>query len=745
VQLLGDYRPTSFAAADIEIKRQLLLSWAHTRLNQATQSNHELQTAQQLSREDDSALQGEVLQTEGLIEFHRDKLDSASDSFERSLKFARQHGDKFLETTDLMNLGTVALHTEEYDEALARFEDASQIARSTGARLALELALGNAGWAYYKLGDFEKSLFDFQQAEQQARELGSLHDQIVWSTNTGLSFYRLGELKSAEANYRRALRAAKAANDKELIAATHTELGFLFFQRHQVDLAEQQSRDALQAAHAWGSHSAVVDALFLQGLLAARSKSGPDATSLLMQVYRDSVTMASRREEVENAIANYYARVHKTHAAEVWFKKSVDTFEAQRSFLKGDEMKLPFFANADSLYKDYARFLIESHRSRDALQLLDRGRAQTLEEGLGITNEASRVVYQRSVNAEAVARKLNATILFYSLCPDQSYLWAIDGHHTRLFRLPDQSEIDSHVKKYQKAILRSSDPIRQKNEDAQYLFDALVAPAAAKLRKGARVVVISDGSLDELNFETLLAQGKTGLHYWIDDVTIVNTNAIRLISGLDSQDDSAGGNGMLLIGDPISPGSDYPRLLHAEAEIHGIETHFAPDHEVILTRASAVPVAYTAGQPGDFSYIHFVAHGTASRLSPLDSAVILSAPRGHPTTFKLYAREIVQKPLHARLVTISTCYGSGLRAYAGEGLVGLSWAFLRAGAHNVIGALWEASDAATPLLMDRLYSEIQAGQEPGSALRTAKLSLIHSQSVYRKPLYWAAFQLYAGG
>jgi CHAT domain-containing protein len=423
----------------------------------------------------------------------------------------------------------------------------------------------------------------------------------------------------------------------------------------------------------------------------------------------------------------------------------VATFEEQRSSLKHDEMKLPFFANADSLYKDYAHFLIESHRSRDALQLLDRGRAQTLEEGLGITSHTSRIVHQRSVDAQAVARKLKATILFYALCPDQSYLWAIDGHHTRIFQLPGRSEIDSHVKNYQRAILRSGDPLRQKNEDARYLFDALVAPAAANLRNGAKVILISDGSLDELNFETLLAPRKAGLHYWIEDVTIVNTNAIRLISGLDSQNADPGSNGMLLIGDPISSGGDYPRLLNAEAEIHGIEKHFAPDHEKVLTRARAVPTAYTAGRPGDFSYIHFVAHGTASRLSPLDSAVILSAPRGHPDAFKLYARDIVQKPLHARLVTISTCYGSGLRAYAGEGLVGLSWAFLRAGAHNVIGALWEASDAATPSLMDRLYSEIQTGHPPDAALRTAKLSLIHSQSVYRKPLYWAAFQLYAGG
>jgi CHAT domain-containing protein len=148
--------------------------------------------------------------------------------------------------------------------------------------------------------------------------------------------------------------------------------------------------------------------------------------------------------------------------------------------------------------------------------------------------------------------------------------------------------------------------------------------------------------------------------------------------------------------------------------------------------------------PDQFAYIHFVAHGTASRLDPLDSAVVLSPPPQDPENFKLYARDIMRYPLHARLVTISACYGSGLRAYAGEGLVGLSWAFLRAGSHNVIGALWEINDAFTPLLMDRLYAELQAGSSPDAALRTAKLSLINSPGVYRKPLYWGGFQLYTG-
>ena len=92
-------------------------------------------------------------------------------------------------------------------------------------------------------------------------------------------------------------------------------------------------------------------------------------------------------------------------------------------------------------------------------------------------------------------------------------------------------------------------------------------------------------------------------------------------------------------------------------------------------------------------------HGTASRLRPLDSAIVLSKSNDRDDSFKLYARDIIQHPLRAELVTISACYGAQGRAYSGEGLVGLSWAFLKAGAHNVVAALWEATDASTAQLM----------------------------------------------
>jgi CHAT domain-containing protein len=250
--------------------------------------------------------------------------------------------------------------------------------------------------------------------------------------------------------------------------------------------------------------------------------------------------------------------------------------------------------------------------------------------------------------------------------------------------------------------------------------------------------------LHTLNFETLVESTAAGARYWIEDVTVTSASSIRMLAHLQGPAARQAVRELLLIGNPVVAATGFDALPNAANEIQRIQQHFTAGTQTVLTQGQAVPSAYAQSGPGQYRYIHFVAHGTASRLSPLDSAVVLSPPSGRPDEFKLYAHDILEHPLHAELVTISTCYGSGVRAYAGEGLVGLAWVFLRAGSHNVIGALWQADDSSTPLLMDRLYAELQAGKRPDVALREAKLSLIHSSAVYRKPYYWAPFQLYSG-
>ena len=49
---------------------------------------------------------------------------------------------------------------------------------------------------------------------------------------------------------------------------------------------------------------------------------------------------------------------------------------------------------------------------------------------------------------------------------------------------------------------------------------------------------------------------------------------------------------------------------------------------------------------------------------------------------------------------------------------------------------------STAKLMADFYAQLSSNVEPADALREAKLHLLHSNSAYRKPFYWAPFQLY---
>jgi CHAT domain-containing protein len=199
------------------------------------------------------------------------------------------------------------------------------------------------------------------------------------------------------------------------------------------------------------------------------------------------------------------------------------------------------------------------------------------------------------------------------------------------------------------------------------------------------------------------------------------------------------GKTILLIGDPDPAVEEYPRLPFAGREIALIEQKFPTAGSVVIEGARAYPAAYRDNDPSRFSYIHFAAHAAANRESPLDSALILSR---HESGYSLSARDVMNVPLHADLVTLSACRSAGARTYSGEGLVGLSWAFLRAGARNVVAGLWDVNDMSTAALMADFYAQLTRGSPPADALRGAKLRLVRSVNAYRKPFYWGPFQLY---
>ena len=729
--------PSSMQTDAIAVRRYTALGLAHCFLQQFDAAATEFSNASLLASTKHPDLVGEIALARGTGFLLQNNLVDADREFQTSLEASRQAKQSFLEANSLGSLGLIAMRQQQYDRAIDRFSASLAVSRSIGNPVQEEKTLGNLGWCYYKLGDFDNALSLFKKATQVCDEQGIAKDQQIWLSNSGLVYSTLGDLDQGERDYIAALSIARRLENKALIAITLNNLAKLEFERNEISAAERYSSEALTLTRGNNLRGSELYARINEGRIALSQKRYRDAQDHLLYVIANAATDLPLKWEAQAVLAESYAKMGQQTAADVHFRKAVATVDDARLSLSKTDYRLSFLNTAAEFYNDYIDFLISQHRIDDALAVAEHSRARTLAEGLGVKPAS---LEGKAGGETDIARRQHAVILAYWLKPEHSYLWTITANNVELFTLPADTEIDAAVQSYRKALVGPRDPLETANPTGQQLYEMLVAPAAKLIPAHSRVVIIANGSLYGLNFETLLSPSPK-LHYWIDDVTISNANSLAMLRSPATASPQPAKARLLLIGNPVSASSEFPPLPQAESEIHEVAAHFAGDRETVIDGPKATPASYLASDPSNFAYIHFVAHGTASRLSPLDSAVILS-PQGD--AYKLYARDIVEKPLRAELVTISACYGSGNRAYSGEGLVGLSWAFLRAGARNVIAALWEANDISTPKLMDTMYDGIESGDDPAVALRQAKLALLHSGTVYRRPFYWAPFQLYIG-
>jgi len=713
---------------------------ALARLGRFSDSNQNLREAENLCRDRPDTPCGGVSRAFGVLAMEQGNHIEGERRFLESLNFARSHGDQLLEATALLNVGVAALRERRFDEAADRTEEAYRVAERLGARDLAQNAVGNLGWAYYRLGNTERALENFSSAASIAAQLGDISDQASWLTGVGYAYFDQGKLALAAGPFNRALDLEHAVNSKEDISVILRVLARLSLRSGDLTKAEQYAAQVLEISRETGVSSDRLYAVLVQGQIAAQRGNFAEAVSMIREVEQDKRCPISLRWEAQHYLARLAEDQHHLEEADREYRIALVTFESDRQTINREDLKLSFLTNGLSIYDDYIRFLVAQGRSDEALRWADFSRARTLSRGLGLLPKVA-ATSPPPLDASQVAARAQGVILFYWLGEAQSYLWVVTATKESEFTLPPGAAIEAAVDRYRKALAGPQDVLQSADRDGRWLYATLVAPAERLLPKNANVLIIPDGRLNNLNFETLLVE-RPQLHFWIEDVTIANASSLRLLDGRASARQVT--PNLFLIGNSVAPNDKYPELSRAGAQVERVAQHFPVGQLKVLTREQATPDAYFNGNPERYSYIHFVAHGTASRSSPLDSAIVLSKPSAGSDAFKLYARDVIRHPLQAELVTISACYSTGERAYSGEGLVGLSWAFLRAGARNVIAALWEATDVSTVQLMDNFYKELNRGASPDAALRRAKLSLLHG-SGYRNPFYWAPFQLYGRG
>lgn len=640
-----------------------------------------------------------------------------------ALKLAQRYGNRLgiavLQASQSYNFTAQAQYREAIDageKALATFTALEATGR-------IAPVAGNLGWAYSELGDWETARTYFTQAEAAATRAGIPTSRLKWENQLGNVHFFDRDFAKAEQYYTRALRTAREAEETDEIPMIQTNLARNALERGRID----EARQLVAAAIAWPSKKSKTGVSIVEARIATVTGNFAQAESTLRTAMKSKE--AATRVEAQTYLAQLYARMRRNELAESNFLSAVAAVREGRDSIRDRSLRFAFFNTSIDLFNSYVEFLLNNNRVEEALAATELIRAQSLADGLGVQTTS------RKLDARAIARQRGAAILSYWLSPARSHVWVITGSEVRYAPLPDMREIEKEARAYRRALLTHNGTLAKSGDQGQRLYRAIVAPVAARIPRGSRVYVIASGALHGINFETLVVPGQRA-HYWIEDVVVSNASSLQLLAQSNERKNDGS---MLIVGDAPEAGVTFPRLPSALVEIEQVGRHFP--RRVVLTGVKATPAAYRASTPRRFGYMHFVAHGQSSA-RPLDSCVILG--RDGTDNYKLTGRDILAQKLEARLVTLSSCHGAGERMYAGEGLVGLAWAFLGAGASEVVAALWEVNDAATPGLMDRMYAGIAAGVEPAVALRNAKLTLLHGRGVHQMPRYWAPFVLYSG-
>jgi tetratricopeptide (TPR) repeat protein len=713
--------PKSLLGTEADLERLEGLAYAAQRLRKDAAGRAYIAQAYELAKKRYPQVVARVLVMRAIIEPVK-----TTRLIGEALQYLQKYPDKSVEYRARGTLGFFLANNDRFDEAIATWEPMLSRARQLGNQSTVQKLEGNLGWAYQELGDYENAAVYFSQAHATATRIGSKSDVVTWTYQLGDVRMRQGDFAGAGQQYRLAYNLAtqtdhrQRANVLALLANYELRTGRLAEARHHID-------ESIRALRAAKNDDDELRSMVIAGHVAAAQGRFDEGERLLKEVLSRAGSIATL-SEAHGRLAQLYAKKGNFAAAEKQFSFSIAKAREARQNVDDRELRFAFFTSVSELFESYVDFLVARGRNAEALAVTEMSRAQTLEDALPVAADPRDV--------RTIARDTGATILCYWLGGMRSWLWIVTPQKVEVVRLPPQRTIESLVDEYQRVLLGARGSLKMSGDRGIALWETVAAPAAPFIAPGSRVIIVPHGRLAAFNLETLVVP-EPKPHYWIEDATISTAGSLALLAR--PQRKRSGARRLLLVGNPPPAAREFVALPRAHDEMEQVASHFDRNRTLILSGAKATPSAYRSASPEAFAFLHFVAHGVPTRLKPLDSAIVL-AREGE--TFKLYARDIAKQPLNARLVTISSCHGAGTRAYAGEGLVGLGWAFLHAGADNVVAALWEVNDEATPAFMNRFYRSLAKDVDPATALRDAKLSLLRGGGSNARPLYWAPFLLY---
>jgi CHAT domain-containing protein/tetratricopeptide (TPR) repeat protein len=724
-------------------------------------------------------------------------LQAAQSALELARKLSDDYGVAFTQAT----LGEIHQAGGEYQDALTAYSQSLD----TAHRIAYGQVEGEVwtdlGELYTQLNDWDQAQHAYETALPILKSDGDGINEIGVLGHLGELAWHAGQPLAARDYFTQGL--ARAREQKLVREETFLEVGLarLCTRLPCAEDPQQMLRRTLASARGIGQLDGAAAVLELEGdLFAARHQpvqamaAYAEAGSLWQQIpNKGELAMVQAR------IAALDLQAGRLEDARRQMESGLDAIETSRAQIAFANLRTSYFSSKHGYYDLAVEILMRLEQqhpgqgyAEQAWSVAERARARTLEDALQRgERDGGSMGSQKTVSIPSLSHRVlddHTALLEYWTGGEQSYLWAITSSGMHAFTLPAGAVLTRAVHAYQQSMLARDTTVAGEDfEDRQRriaLADQLLHRRSLQLAhlllpakfeaKVDRLILVPDGDLLSLPFAALEWPTGGTPQYLIQHYDLVyEPSAATAMTLLSRAHTAPPGERIAIFADPV----------YSNADDRVRDAHLArqplADAEPALRRASLTELAHLPRLPGSrkeamaiaaiagadntslymgfdanssllgtidwspYSVVHFATHAVVDTDHPEFSAIVLSTVKqdGSPVSGVVGLPQIYQWNMPVSLVTLSGCQTAGGHLVPGEGIDGLSRAFLYAGAHSVMGTLWNAEDSSASELMQGFYTRyLHDHLSAPSALRAAQLALV-SRGPYRAPWYWAGFIL----
>ncbi|GAK51322.1 TPR repeat protein [Candidatus Moduliflexus flocculans] len=687
-------------------------------------------------------------------------------------------------------LGSVYLAWGRYDDARGYFEQAIWAFRRANDQLYVSSAFHSLGEAYQKMGQFDNALGALQQALHIAQTSGQESDMAASLNKIGQLYREQGQYDEALTSIEQALELDKKAGREAAIATDLQNLGEVYRLRGEHDRAIAAFEDALQRNRDLKRLPDIANNLTSIGNIAHGEQRYADAIPFLEEAVtikeqlRQTASSDIRRDYFASQITAYclliscYINIKDfPNAFRIMELSRAKTLEERLSGAKsvaaaqlaGVQANLPeqtaILMYAETGERTLARLLI----TKTAVSGVEDDVECALSAALDANASINNVAGETAVSGEK--RGLNLD--------DESTETASPEKPEPIYR-----DLESAIREYRGMLTGSIDEQQAFDRLSNSIYRLLFDGFDVALQGKTRLMILPDGMLNFLPFETLrddkgrylvesflmtyaqsvgvseaLAQRRYreerkpllafgGAVYEAGSYREEMRDAIINLTSLRAQVDDALRRGASLRSLYRQAGrGSWINLPGTLTEVNAIAS-VTPDAELVTgadvneTKIKELAASTTLQQ---YRVLHFATHGDANPEIPELSALVLSQADDEKNDGYLSAGEIVRLNFAADFVNLSACETGLGKLYSGEGVVGLTQAFLLAGANGLSVSLWSVADESTAQFMTALY---QIAHERGIGFAEAsseiKRRFIRGDfgAEWTHPYFWAPFVYY---